>query len=83
MVSAANMSPVPEKKSGSSGVSIRKRRGLKSDVAVDPMMVIFRTCSSSSNRCGGEGALDASGFCGSDPASWLECEAGCIRAGSM
>jgi hypothetical protein len=47
MVSAANMSPVPEKKRGSCGVSIRNRRGLKSDVAVEPMIVRFSTSSRS------------------------------------
>lgn len=45
MVRAANMSPVPEKKRGSWGVSMRKRRGVKSDVAVEPMMVRFSTSS--------------------------------------
>ena len=45
-MSAANMSPVPEKKSGSAGVSMRNKRGLKSEVAVLPMMVRFSTTSS-------------------------------------
>jgi hypothetical protein len=45
MVSAANMSPVPEKKRGSCGVSMRKSRGLKSEVAVEPIMVRFSTSS--------------------------------------
>jgi hypothetical protein len=39
------MSPVPEKKSGSWGVSMRKRRGWCVDVAVEPMMVRFLICS--------------------------------------
>lgn len=39
MVRAANMSPVPEKKRGSWGVSMRKRRGVKSEVAVEPRYV--------------------------------------------
>lgn len=34
---------MPEKKRGSFGVSMRKRRGLKSDVAVEPMMVRYST----------------------------------------
>lgn len=41
MVRAANMSPVPEKKRGRWGMSMRKRRGLKLDVAVEPIMVRF------------------------------------------
>ena len=45
-VRAANMSPVPEKKRGIAGVSMRKRRGLKSEVAVLPMIVRFSTGSS-------------------------------------
>ena len=52
MVSAANMSPVPEKKRGSNGVSILNKRGLKSDVAVEPMIVMFSI--SSSKGGGGE-----------------------------
>ena len=47
MVRAANMSPVPEKKRGSCGVSMRKRRGLWSEVAVEPMMVRFSMSSES------------------------------------
>jgi len=49
-VRAANMSPVPEKKRGSWGVSMRKRRGVKSEVAVEPMIVRFSTESSSVSR---------------------------------
>lgn len=47
MVRAANMSPVPEKKRGSWGVSMRNRRGLWSEVAVEPMMVRFSISESS------------------------------------
>lgn len=50
MVRAANMSPVPEKKRGSWGVSMRKRRGLWSEVAVEPMMVRFSMSSESEVR---------------------------------
>ena len=38
-VSAANMSPVPGKKSGKAGTSMQKARGDMSEVAVDPMTV--------------------------------------------
>ena len=53
-VSAANMSPVPEKKRGSAGVSIRKRRGLKSEVAVEPMIVRFSGSSTCTEASEGE-----------------------------
>lgn len=59
MVSAANISPVPEKKRGSWGVSMRKRRGLKSDVAVEPIMVRFSM--SSRLTCGAWGWSDEEG----------------------
>ena len=73
-VSAANMSPVPEKKRGRAGVSMRKRRGLKSEVAVEPMMVRVSTTSSfagasavglvcgSVDESGSEGSVE--GVCG-------------------
>ena len=51
-VSAANMSPVPEKNSGSCGVSMRKRRGLWSEVAVLPIIVRFEISEGSTG--GGE-----------------------------
>lgn len=89
MVRAANMSPVPEKKRGSSGVSMRKRRGLKSEVAVEPMMVMFLISSSScSGAAGGWSEVVASVVSGvdvegcSEEPSCVGCEAGCVRAGS-
>ena len=74
-MSAANMSPVPEKKRGSSGVSIRKRRGLKSEVAVEPMMVMFLMSSSCDPRGGdvGESALASAGCMVSAPDSVGVC----------
>jgi hypothetical protein len=92
MVRAANMSPVPEKKSGSSGVSIRKRRGVKEVVAVEPMMVMSLISSSwSSGSCGGLGRDEFSasewfGFAGlkrEDSPFCVECDAGCVIAGLM
>ena len=67
-VRAANMSPVPEKKNGRRGVSILKRRGLWSDVAVDPMIVM---CSTSSSSFGDGGA---SGLEGSEAVQPAGCE---------
>lgn len=53
-VSAANKSPVPEKNIGRRGVSILNKRGLESEVAVEPIMVIFSTLSASDDRGAGE-----------------------------
>jgi hypothetical protein len=59
IVSAANMSPVPEKKSGSAGVSMRKRRGVKSEVAVEPIMVRSSTSSKSILLCSASEGFEA------------------------
>jgi hypothetical protein len=68
------MSPVPEKNKGNAGVSMRNKRGLKSEVAVEPMMVRFSTTSSFSDaeavglfcgrvdESGSEGSVE--GVCG-------------------
>lgn len=52
------MSPVPEKKSGSWGVSMRKRRGLWSEVAVEPIIVRFSTSAMSISGFASAGAAD-------------------------
>ena len=64
------MSPVPEKKNGSSGVSILNKRGLWSEVAVEPMIVMFSTFSS----FGIGGADDAEGLDVSEAAQLAGCE---------
>lgn len=61
MVSAANMSPVPEKKRGSCGVSMRKRRGLWSEVAVEPMMVRVSMSSRLISGAGGAAGVEVVG----------------------
>ena len=71
MVSAANMSPVPEKNNGRAGVSMRKSRGLWSNVAVDPIIVRFSGTSSISGMgvdCWGSGDEEAGHDCGCEVA---------------
>lgn len=58
-MSAANMSPVPEKKTGKAGTVRRKRRGLKSEVAVDPTIDSLAVCCAPDPRLDSPEGVDA------------------------
>jgi hypothetical protein len=70
------MSPVPEKNNGRAGVSMRKRRGLWSLVAVEPIIVRFSGSSISSS--GETGAWEGEELVGFDAGH----DCGCVVAGS-
>ena len=82
MISAANMSPVPEKNNGKAGMSMRKRRGWWSEVAVEPIIVRFSTSSSSTERSRCWSFDDeSSGAC--DAGNAGECDAAASPLGDL